>query len=174
MDTLLHLIIFNFEHQFLKAQLDQQCVYAKTYFTFLGHDKPVFTNIHDSAAEGQYTGNWTRSVDFSLIHCLFRIVKCNFTEPLYKSAMIRIVIITNIQNTCTKCKWEGRNLTEKKTRKYRGCRGFAFLYGYVRQYYDIAGYRDSPTDTVGPHDNENDQFSISRLHSSNTFILYKI
>ncbi len=37
----------------------------------------------------------------SFIRCLF---SAKSTEPLYKSAWVHIVIITNIQYTCMKCK----------------------------------------------------------------------
>ncbi len=67
-----------------KGSADQQSVDAKTGFAFLGHDN-LFSQIYMTQPEGQ-TQVIARAQSISLIHCLFRIVKCKFTEPLYKSA----------------------------------------------------------------------------------------
>ncbi len=95
------------------------------------------------------TGNWTRSVDLSLIRCLFRIVKCKFTEPLYKSARYTLLSLLIFRTHAQSVKWEGRNLTEKKTRKYRGCWGCCIPLRLCSSIVRYCGYRDSPTDTVG-------------------------
>ncbi len=69
---------------------------------FLGHDN-LFSQIYMTQPEGQ-TQVIARAQSISLIRCLFRLVKCKFTEPLYKSAWYTFVIITNIQYICTKYK----------------------------------------------------------------------
>ncbi len=78
---------------------DQQCVDAKTDFAFLGYDN-LLSHKYMTRLEGQTR---IRSVHLFPIRCLFRLVKCKFTEPLQIS-IAHIVIITNIQYTCAKCK----------------------------------------------------------------------
>ncbi len=67
-----------------KGSADQQSVDAKADFAFLGHDN-LFSQIYMTQPEGQ-TQVIARNQSISLIRCLFRLVKCKFTEPLYKSA----------------------------------------------------------------------------------------
>ncbi len=76
--------------------------------------QPVFTNIHDSAWRTD-TGNCTRSVNLSRIRGLFRLVKCKFTEPLYKSAWYTLLSLLIFRTHAQSVKWEGRNITKKKT-----------------------------------------------------------
>ncbi len=77
---------------------------------------------HDSAWRTD-AGNRTRSVDLALIRCLFRLVKCKFTEPLYKSARYTLLSLLKFRTNAQSVKWEGRNLMEKKTWKYCGWHG---------------------------------------------------
>ncbi len=104
-----------------KASADQQIVDAKTDFTFLGHDD-LFSQIYMTQPEGQ-TQVIARAQSISLIHCLFRLVKCKFTEPLYKSAWYTLLSLLIFSTYALSIKREGRNLTKKKKRKYRGCCG---------------------------------------------------
>ncbi len=112
------------------------------------------------------TGNWTRSVDFSLIRCLFRLVKCKFTEPLYKSAWYTLLSLLIFRTHAQSVKWEGRNLTENKTRKYRGCCIPLRLCSSIARCCDIVV--NVTTWHRWSHDNENDRFNTYRLHSYNT------
>ncbi len=104
-----------------KASADQQSVDVKTDFTFLGHDD-LFSQIYMTPPEGQ-TQVIARAQSISLIHCLFRLVKCKFTEPHYKSAWYTLLSLLIFSTYALSIKREGRNLTEKKKRKYRGCCG---------------------------------------------------
>ncbi len=104
-----------------KGSADQQSVVVKTDFTFLEHDN-LFSQIY--SAWRTDSGNLTRSVDLSLIHCLFRLVKCKFTEPLYKSAWYTLLSLLIFSTYALSIKREGHNLKKKKKkRKYRGCCG---------------------------------------------------
>ncbi len=108
--------------------------------------QPIFTNIHDSAWRTD-AGNCTRSVNLSLIRCLFRLVKCKIYWAFVQIRIVHIVIIItnlfNMQYTCTKCKREGHNLIrKKKARKYCGCCIPLWLCSSIARY---CGYRDSPT-----------------------------
>ncbi len=104
-----------------KASADQQSVDVKTDFTFLGHDD-LFSQIYMTPPEGQ-TQVIARAQSISLIHCLFRLVKCKFTEPHYKSAWYTLLSLLIFSTYALSIKREGRNLTKKKKRKYRGCCG---------------------------------------------------
>ncbi len=84
-----------------KGSADQQSVDAKTDFAFLGHDN-LFSQIYMTQPEGQ-TQVIARDQSISLIRCLFRLVKCKFTEPLYKSAWYTLLSLL-IYSTCTKYK----------------------------------------------------------------------
>ncbi len=75
----------------------------------------------------------TRSVDFSLIRCLFRLVKCKFTEPLYKSAWYTLLSLLIFRTHARNVKWEERNLTEKKHGNIEVAAVVAFLCGYAHQ-----------------------------------------
>ncbi len=77
----------------------------------------------DDSAWRTDAGNRTRSVDLSLIRCLFRLVKCKCTEPLYKSAWYTLLSLLKFRTNAQSVKLEGRNLMEKKTWKYCGCHG---------------------------------------------------
>ncbi len=103
--------------------------------------------MHDSGWRTD-DGNRTRSVDFSLIWCLFRLVKCKFTEPLYKSACYTLLSLLIFSKHARCVKRDGHNLKKKKTRKYHGCCGCCIplrLCKSIAQYCDC-GYRESPTD----------------------------
>ncbi len=63
--------------------------------------------------EGQ-TQVIARAQSISLIHCLFRLVKCKFTEPLYKSAWYTLLSLLIFSTYALSIKREGRNLTKKK------------------------------------------------------------
>ncbi len=67
-----------------KGSADQQSIDAKTDFAFLGHDN-LFSQIYMTRPEGQTQVIARDQSMISLIR-LFRLVKCKFTEPLYKSA----------------------------------------------------------------------------------------
>ncbi len=108
-------IILTLSATFIKAQLDQQSVDAKTDFAFLDMTT-CFHNIHDSAWRTD-SGNRARAQSISLIHCLFRLVKCKFTEPLYKSAWYTLLSLLIFSTYALSIKREGRNLTKKKKRK---------------------------------------------------------
>ncbi len=53
----------------------------------------------------------------SLIHCLFRLVKCKFTEPHYKSAWYTLLSLLIFSTYALSIKREGRNLTKKKKKE---------------------------------------------------------
>ncbi len=76
--------------------------------------------------EGQ-TQVIARAQSISLIRCLFRLVKCKFTEPLYKSAWYTLLSLLIFSTYALSIKREGHNLKKKKKkkkkRKYRGCCG---------------------------------------------------
>ncbi len=91
---------------------DQQCVNAKTDFAFLGHDN-LFLQIYMTRPEGQ-TQVISRDQSMSLSFAV-----C-FTEPLYKSAWHTLLSLLIFRAHARSVKREGRNLTEKKTQKYRG------------------------------------------------------
>ncbi len=104
-----------------KGSADQQSVVVKTDFTFLEHE----TCFHKyTPPEGQ-TQVIARAHSISLIRCLFRLVKCKFTEPLYKSAWYTLLSLLIFSTYALSIKREGHNLTKKKKkkRKYRGCCG---------------------------------------------------
>ncbi len=63
--------------------------------------------------EGQ-TQVIARAQSISLIRCLFRLVKCKFTEPLYKSAWYTLLSLLIFSTYALSIKREGRNLTKKK------------------------------------------------------------
>ncbi len=80
----------------------------------------------------------------SLIRCLFRLVKCKFTEPLYKSAWYTLLSLLIFSTYARSIKREGRNPTKKK-RKYRGCCSCCIPLGLCSSIARYCGYRDSPT-----------------------------
>ncbi len=98
-----------------KASADQQSVDVKTDFTFLGHDD-LFSQIYMTPPEGQ-TQVIARAQSISLIHCLFRLVKCKFTEPHYKSAWYTLLSLLIFSTYALSIKREGRNLTKKKKKE---------------------------------------------------------
>ncbi len=98
-----------------KGSADQQSVDAKTDFAFLGHDN-LFSQIYMTQPEGQ-TQVIAHAQSISLIRCLFRLVKCKFTEPLYKSAWYTLLSLLIFSTYALSIKREGRNLTEKKKKK---------------------------------------------------------
>ncbi len=98
-----------------KGSADQQSVDVKTDFTFLGHDD-LFSQIYMTPPEGQ-TQVIARAQSISLIHCLFRLVKCKFTEPYYKSAWYTLLSLLIFSTYALSIKREGRNLTKKKKKE---------------------------------------------------------
>ncbi len=125
-----------------KGSADQQSVDAKTDFIFLGHDN-LFSQIYMTQPEGQTQVIAVDQSMISLIRCLFRLVKCKFTEPLYKSAWYTLLSLLIFSTYALSIKREGRNLKKKKKKKgnIAVAAVVAFLCGYARQY---CGYRDSP------------------------------
>ncbi len=120
-----------------KGSVDQQSVDAKTDFAFLGHDN-LFSQIYMTQPEGQ-TQVIARAQSISLICSLFRLVKCKFTEPLYKSAWYTLLSLLIFSTYALSIKREGRNL--KKIRKYRGCCGCCIplrLCSSIARYCNIA------------------------------------
>ncbi len=81
--------------------------------------------------EGQ-TQVIARAHSISLIRCLFRLVKCKFTEPLYKSAWYTLLSLLIFSTYALSIKREGRNLPKKKKKK-GNIAVAAFLCGYARQ-----------------------------------------
>ncbi len=128
-----------------KASADQQSVDVKTDFTFLGHDD-LFSQIYMTRPEGQ-TQVIARAQSISLIHCLFRLVKCKFTEPHYKSAWYTLLSLLIFSTYAPSIKREGRNLTKKKKGNIAVAAVVAFLCGYALKSAVLryCGYRDSPT-----------------------------
>ncbi len=126
-----------------KGSADQQSVDAKTDFAFLGHDN-LFSQIYMTQPEGQTQVIARDQSMISLIRCPFRLVKCKFTEPLYKSAWYTLLSLLIFSTYSLSIKREGRNLTkkkEKKERKYRGCCGCCIplrLCSSIARYCDIA------------------------------------
>ncbi len=123
----------------LKGSADQQSVDAKTDFAFLGHDN-LFSQIYMTQPEGQ-TQVIACAQSISLIRCLFRLVKCKFTEPLYKSAWYTLLSLLIFSTYALSIKREGRNLTKKKRRKYRSCCGCCIplrLCSSIARYCNIA------------------------------------
>ncbi len=68
--------------------------------------------------EGQ-TQVIARAQSISLIRCLFRLVKCKFTEPLYKSAWYTLLSLLIFSTYALSIKREGHNLKKKKKKKKR-------------------------------------------------------
>ncbi len=123
-----------------KASADQQSVYVKTDFAFLGHDN-LFSQIYMTQPEGQTQVIARDQSMISLIRCLFRLVKCKFTEPLYKSAWYTLLSLLIFSTYALSIKREGRNLTKNKKRKYRGFCGCCIplrLCSSIARYCDIA------------------------------------
>ncbi len=85
------------------------CWSAKTDLAFLGHDN-LFSQIYMTLPEGQKQVI-AQDQSISLIRCLFRLVKCKFTEPLYKSAWYTLLSLLKFRTHAQSVKWEGRNLT---------------------------------------------------------------
>ncbi len=112
-----------------KGSADQQSVGVKTEFAFLGHDN-LFSQIYMTPPEGQ-TQVIARVQSISLIHCLFRLVKCKFTEPLYKSAWYTLLLLI-FSTYALSIKREGSNLTKKKG-NIAVAAVVAFLCGYAHQ-----------------------------------------
>ncbi len=100
-----------------KGSADQQSVVVKTDFTFLEHDN-LFSQIYMTPPEGQ-TQVIARAQSISLIRCLFRLVKCKFTEPLYKSAWYTLLSLLIFSTYALSIKREGHNLKKKKKKKKR-------------------------------------------------------
>ncbi len=101
--------------------------------------------------EGQ-TQVIARAQSISLIRCLFRLVKCKFTEPLYKSAWYTLLSLLIFSTYALSIKREGHNLKKKKKKKKGNiavAAVVAFLCGYALKSAVLryCGYRDSPTDT---------------------------
>ncbi len=99
-----------------KASADQQSVYVKTDFAFLGHDN-LFSQIYMTQPEGQTQVIARDQSMISLIRCLFRLVKCKFTEPLYKSAWYTLLSLLIFSTYALSIKREGRNLTKNKKKE---------------------------------------------------------
>ncbi len=99
--------------------------------------------------EGQ-TQVIARAQSISLIRCLFRLVKCKFTEPLYKSAWYTLLSLLIFSTYALSIKREGHNLKKKKKKKKKGniavAAVVAFLCGYALKSAVLryCGYRDSP------------------------------
>ncbi len=130
-----------------KDSADQQSVDVKTDFTFLGHDD-LFSQIYMTQPEGQ-TQVIARAQSISLIHCLFRLVKCKFTEPHYKSAWYTLLSLLIFSTYALSIKREGRNLTKKKKKGNIAVAAVvAFLCGYALKSAVLryCGYRDSPSE----------------------------
>ncbi len=130
-----------------KGSADQQSVDAKTDFAFLGHDN-LFSQIYMTQPEGQ-TQVIAHAQSISLIHCLFRLVKCKFTEPLYKSAWYTYLSLLIFSTYAPSIKREGRNLTRKKKKKKEISRLLRLLHSSAVMLVNSAvlrycGYRDSP------------------------------
>ncbi len=128
-----------------KGSADQQSVDAKTDFAFLGHDN-LFSQIYMTQPEGQ-TQVIARDQSISLIRCLFRLVKCKFTEPLYKSAWYTLLSLLIFSTYALSIKRDGHNLTKKKKEISRLLRLFhssavMLVNSAVLRY---CGYRDSPS-----------------------------
>ncbi len=66
--------------------------------------------------EGQ-TQVIARAQSISLIRCLFRLVKCKFTEPLYKSAWYTLLSLLIFSTYALSIKREGHNLKKKKKKE---------------------------------------------------------
>ncbi len=110
-----------------KGSADQQSVDVKTDFAFLGHGN-LFSQIYMTQPEGQ-TQVIARAQSIPLIRCLFSLVMCKFTEPLYKSAWYTLSLLI-FSTYALSIKREGRNLTKKKKGNIAVA---AFLCGYARQ-----------------------------------------
>ncbi len=98
--------------------------------------------------EGQ-TQVIARAQSISLIRCLFRLVKCKFTEPLYKSAWYTLLSLLIFSTYALSKKREGHNLKKKKKKKgnIAVAAVVAFLCGYALKSAVLryCGYRDSPS-----------------------------
>ncbi len=131
-----------------KGSADQQSVDVKTDFAFLGHDN-LFSQIYMTPPEGQ-TQVIARAQSISLIHCLFRHVKCKFPEPLYKSAWYTLLSLLIFSTYALSIKREGHNLTKKKEKKKEISRLLRLLHSSAVMIVNSAvlryrGYRDSPS-----------------------------
>ncbi len=58
-----------------------------------------------------------RDQSISLIRCLFRLVKCKFTEPLYKLAWYTLLSLLIFSTYALSIKREGSKLTLRKKKK---------------------------------------------------------
>ncbi len=130
-----------------KGSADQQSVDAKTDFAFLGHDN-LFSQIYMTQPKGQ-TQVIARAQLISLIRCLFRLVKCKFTEPLYKSAWYTLLSLLIFSTYALSIKREGRNLQKKKKKKKEISRLLRLLHSSAVMLVNsvllrYCGYRDSP------------------------------
>ncbi len=106
-------IIFNFERHFLKAQLTSRASLLRQISLSLN----MTTCFHKyTPPEGQ-TQVIARAHSISLIRCLFRLVKCKFTEPLYKSAWYTLLSLLIFSTYALSIKREGHNLTKKKKKE---------------------------------------------------------
>ncbi len=124
-----------------KGSADQQSVDAKTDFALLGHDN-LFSQIYMTQPEGQ-TQVIVRDQSISLICCLFRLVKCKFTEPLYKSAWYTLLSLLIFSTYALSIKRERHNLTKKKEiSRLLHSSAVMLVNSAVLRY---CGYRDSPT-----------------------------
>ncbi len=123
-----------------KGSADQQSVDVETDFAFLGHDN-LFSQIYMTPPEGQT--NRTRAQSISLIRCLFRLVKCKITEPLYKSAWYTLLSLLIFSTYALSIKREGSNLKKKKEiSRLLHSSAVMLVNSAVLRY---CGYRDSPS-----------------------------
>ncbi len=146
-----------------KGSADQQSVVVKTDFTFLGHDN-LFSQIYMTPPEGQ-TQVIARAQSISLIHCLFRLVKCKFTEPLYKSAWYTLLSLLIFSTYALSIKREGSNLMTKKKKKKEISRLLRLLHSSAVMLVNSAvlrycGYRDSPIGDSLKQDSFNIKFTM--------------
>ncbi len=154
-----------------KGSADKQSVDVKTDFAFLGHDN-LFSQIYMTRPEGQ-TQVIARAQSISLIRCLFRLVKCKFTEPLYKSAWYTLLSLLIFSTYALSIKREGSNLTKKKEiSRLLHSSAVMLVNSAVLRY---CGYRDSPTCNKISHKNNCPHHFIATvsLHVFNKSWLFK-
>ncbi len=125
-----------------KGSADQQSVDVKTDFAFRGHDN-LFSQIYMTQPEGQ-TQVIARAQSISLIRCLFRLVKCKFTEPLYKSAWYTLLSLLIFSTYALSIKREGGNLTKKKKKEISRLLHSSAVMLINSAVLRYCGYRDSP------------------------------
>ncbi len=96
-----------------KGSADQRCVNAKTDFTFLGHDN-LFSQIYMTRPEGQ-TQVIARDQSISLAFAVYLGLSANLLSHCTNQHRYTLLSLLIFRTHAQSVKWEGRNITKKKT-----------------------------------------------------------